>query len=72
MSLSLGDDRAAALKHAASIVARAWREFDSAREEEVLRSTTLVGLLREPLLEQPGYVLADLDLAADVLDASLA
>ena len=70
--LSLGTDRDAALAHAAAIVARAWREFDQARDEETVPSPRLLSRLQEPLPEEPGDVLADLDLAADVLDASLA
>jgi aromatic-L-amino-acid decarboxylase len=70
--LTLGDRREAALEHAASLVARAWRDFDAAREVETVPSASLLSSLREPLPEQPGDVIADLDLAADVLDASLA
>ncbi len=69
--LSLGDQRDAALRHAADIVAHAWREFDQAREE-VAPSPELLARLRERLPEQPGDVIEDLDLASDVLDASLA
>jgi aromatic-L-amino-acid decarboxylase len=70
--LSLGPDREAALEHAAAIVARAWREFDSARDEETAVTPELLARLSESLPEEPGDVIADLDLAADVLDASLA
>jgi aromatic-L-amino-acid/L-tryptophan decarboxylase len=70
--LSLGDRREAALNHAAELVARAWREFDQARDVETVPSPELLARLRETLPEQPGDVIADLDLAADVLDASLA
>ena len=70
--LSLGDRRDAALAHAARLVERAWREFDQAREEETLPSEELLERLREPLPEHPEDVIAGLDLAADVLDASLA
>ena len=70
--LSLGDDREPALAHAAQIVARAWRDFDQAREVETLPSAELLARLREDLPEEPGDVIAGLDLAADVLDASLA
>lgn len=72
MTLSLGPDRDAALQHAATLVARAWREFDAAREEETLPGPDLLALLGQPLPEQPGNPVAELDLAADVLDASLA
>lgn len=72
MSLSLGPERDAALQHAATLVARAWREFDVAREEETLPGPALLARLREPLPEGPGVPIAELDLAADVLDASLA
>jgi aromatic-L-amino-acid/L-tryptophan decarboxylase len=70
--LSLGDQREPALEHAAALVARAWREVDQAREVETLPSPELLVRLREDLPEGPGDVIADLDLAADVLDASLA
>ncbi|HRA76588.1 MAG TPA: hypothetical protein PLE12_10170, partial [Propionicimonas sp.] len=70
--LSLGHEREAALEHAARIVARAWREFDTAREVETEASQALLAALAEPLPDGPGEVMADLDLAADVLDASLA
>jgi aromatic-L-amino-acid/L-tryptophan decarboxylase len=70
--LSLGDQREPALEHAAGLVARAWREFDQAREVETIPSPELLERLREGLPEGPGDVIADLDLAADVLDASLA
>lgn len=70
--LSLGDQREAALEHAARIVARAWREFDEARDVETLPSAEMVDLLEEPLPEHGIDVIAGLDLAADVLDASLA
>lgn len=70
--LSLGDQREPALEHARQIVSRAWREFDTARDEETLPSPDLLARLHEPLPEVPGDVIRDLDLAADVLDASLA
>ena len=71
-SLTLGPDREDALQHAAALVARAWQEFDQAREVEALPSEPLLDRLREPLPEEPGDVVADLDLAAEVLDTSLA
>ena len=70
--LSLGDQREPALRHAADIVARAWRDFDQARDVEIVPSAELLDRLNEPLPEVPGDVMADLDLASDVLDASLA
>jgi aromatic-L-amino-acid decarboxylase len=70
--LTLGDQREPALEHAAALVARAWREFDEAREVEIVPSVALLERLREDLPEGRGDVIADLDLAADVLDASLA
>lgn len=70
--LKLGDQREMALQHAAGLVARAWQEFDQAREVEALPSDDLIATLQEPLPEQPGDVIADLDLAAEVLDTSLA
>ncbi len=70
--LTLGDQRDPALEHAAALVARAWRGFDEAREIETVPSSELLARLREELPESPGDVIADLDFAADVLDASLA
>lgn len=72
MTLSLGRDRDVALQHAATLVARAWREFDAAREEETLPGPDLLSLLGQSLPEQQGDPVAELDRAADVLDASLA
>lgn len=71
-SLSLGRRREEALEHAASLVAHAWRDFDEPRDIETVASEHLMQVLGEPLPEQPGDVISDLDLAADVLDASLA
>ena len=71
-ALSLGTRREEALTHAAELVARAWRDFDAAREVEIEPSEALIALLDEPLPEAPGDLIADLDRAADVLDASLA
>ena len=70
--LSLGPEREPALEHAAALVAQAWRDFDQARDTETVASAELLERLREPLPEAPGDAIADLDLAADVLDASLA
>jgi aromatic-L-amino-acid decarboxylase len=71
-SLSLGPRREEALAHAAELVARAWHDFDEPRETETETSESLIESLAEPLPERPGDVLRDLDLAVDVLDASLA
>ncbi|MBI1350886.1 MAG: aminotransferase class V-fold PLP-dependent enzyme [Actinomycetales bacterium] len=70
--LKLGARREEALQHAAGLVARAWHEFDHAREVEALPSPELIATLREPLPDDPGDVIEDLDLAAEVLDTSLA
>ncbi len=70
--LSLGDDREAALQHAAALVVHAWRDFDSARDAESAPTAELVAALQEPLPEGPSEVLGQLDLAAHVLDTSLA
>jgi aromatic-L-amino-acid decarboxylase len=70
--LSLGDDRDEALAHAAALVAHAWREFDEARDEEPGPTPQLRARLAEPLPQEPDDVIASLDLAAEVLDASLA
>ena len=71
-SLSLGEQRLPALEHAARLVAEAWRGFDEARDVETVPSPELQAMLSEPLPELPGDVIRDLDLAAAVLDASLA
>lgn len=70
--LSLGDERQNALNHASSLVARAWEEFDRARDEEPEPSSALQARLSEQLPELPGSAVTGLDLAAEVLDASLA
>ncbi len=70
--LSLGDGRDRALHHAAGLVARAWREFDTARDRETPLSQELLALLGESLPEGPDDACACLDAAAEVLDASLA
>lgn len=70
--LTLGRQREPALQHAAALVARAWAEFDEAREVETIASADLLDRLREQLPEEPGDAIVNLDLAADVLDASLA
>jgi aromatic-L-amino-acid/L-tryptophan decarboxylase len=70
--LALGDDREAALAHAAELVMRAWRGFDHAREEEHVPDPTLRQRLAISLPEEGMDVLAGLDLAAEVLDTSLA
>lgn len=70
--LSLGNQRQDALDHAAALVARAWEEFDAARDAEPEPSLELVARLAEPLPEMPDSAVTGLDLAAEVLDASLA
>ena len=70
--LSLGAQRDAALEHTAQYVLRAWNEFDRARESETLPSPELVELLKAPLPEHASNVLAMIDHAVEVLDASLA
>lgn len=70
--LTLGVDREVALHHAAQIVLRAWRDFDQAREEEHVPSASLIARLQEPLPESGMSAMSGLDLAAEVLDTSLA
>ena len=70
--LHLGVARAGALEHAAEIVARAWKEFDHARNEEHLPSADLISRLQQPLPNQGMDVIKGLDWAAEVLDTSLA
>jgi len=70
--LTLGVDREVALHHAAQIVLRAWKDFDQAREEEHVPSASLIARLQEPLPESGMSAMSGLDLAAEVLDTSLA
>jgi aromatic-L-amino-acid decarboxylase len=70
--LRLGVDRDAALKRAAEIVAKAWREFDVAREHEPVIEPWLAATLQEGLPEVPTNPIDTLNLAAEVLDRSLA
>jgi aromatic-L-amino-acid decarboxylase len=70
--LRLGANRNAALYRAAEIVAKAWNEFDVAREHEPLVEASLAATLRESLPEKPMNPLQTLSLAAEVLDTSLA
>ncbi len=70
--LTLGVDREVALHHAAQIVLRAWRDFDQAREEEHVPSASLIARLQEPLPTTGISAMSGLDLAAEVLDTSLA
>ncbi len=70
--LQLGVDRGAALARAAEIVAKAWGEFDVAREHEPLVEPSLAATLREALPEEPMNPIHSLNLAAEVLDRSLA
>jgi aromatic-L-amino-acid decarboxylase len=71
-SLSLGDRRHEALDHAAALVAAAWAEFDQAREVETAPSEELLQSLCTSLPELGSDVIAGLDGAAAILDASLA
>jgi aromatic-L-amino-acid decarboxylase len=70
--LSLGEDRERALRHAADLVAGAWRDFDSAREQETDLGPDLRELFNQPLPESGIDALAGLDEAAAALDASIA
>lgn len=70
--LSLGEDRDKALRHAADLVAGAWRDFDAAREQEPELSPGLRVLFDQPLPEKGIDALAGLDEAAAALDASVA
>ncbi len=70
--LQLGVDRDAALTRAAEIVAKAWREFDLARAHEPLIEPSLAATLQEALPEEPMNPIQTLNLAAEVLDKSLA
>lgn len=70
--LRLGAKRDAALKHTAEIVSKAWDEFYVAREHEPLVEPSLAATLKEALPEHPTDPIQTLDLAAEVLDTSLA
>jgi aromatic-L-amino-acid decarboxylase len=70
--LRLGVDRDPALKRAAEIVAKAWGDFDVAREHEPHIEASLAATLREALPEDPMDPVHTLNLAAEVLDRSLA
>lgn len=70
--LRLGPKRDAALQHATEIVARAWDEFYVAREHEPLVEPSLASVLKQALPEHPTDPIQTLDLAAEVLDTSLA
>ena len=71
-SLSLGDRRHEALDHAVALVAAAWAEFDQAREVETVPSSEMLESLCATLPELASDVIAGLDSAAAILDASLA
>ncbi|HUW78683.1 MAG TPA: aminotransferase class V-fold PLP-dependent enzyme [Candidatus Nanopelagicaceae bacterium] len=70
--LNLGIGRDAALKRATEIVAKAWDEFYVAREHEPRVEPALAATLRELLPEAPMDPIQTLNLAAEVLDTSLA
>lgn len=70
--LSLGDRREPALQHAADLVRRAWAEFDRARESEPDIPPELEAFLDHGLPERGIDVLAGLDEASSILDASIA
>ena len=70
--LRLGAKRDAALKRASEIVAAAWDDFDSPREHEPLMEPKLAATLHEGLPEKPSDPIDSLNLAAEVLDTSLA
>lgn len=70
--LSLGEDREKALRHAVDLVAGAWREFDTAREQEPDLRADLRDLFQQPLPETGIDALDGLDEAAAALDASVA
>ena len=71
-SLSLGDRREAALARTAEHVLEAWREFDRARDSEPAATDGLREMLMRPLPEHGSDVLATIDHAVEVLDASIA
>lgn len=70
--LRLGAKRDAALKRATEIVAAAWDEFYLPREHEPLMEPALAATLHEGLPEKPSDPIDSLNLAAEVLDTSLA
>lgn len=71
-SLSLGPERERALAEAARLVEQAWQDFDTSRDVETLPSPALIAALHEPVPRQGADPIDQLDLAAQVLDASLA
>jgi aromatic-L-amino-acid/L-tryptophan decarboxylase len=70
--LTLGGKRDEALQHAANLVSQAWRDFDRAREQEHLPTPALLERLTSPLPEHGCEPTAGLDVAAEILDTSLA
>jgi aromatic-L-amino-acid/L-tryptophan decarboxylase len=70
--LTLGSQRDKALQHAAELVSQAWRDFDRAREQEHLPSAELLERLSSSLPEFGCDPTAGLDVAAEILDTSLA
>ncbi len=71
-SLSLRDQRAAALDHGLSLVREAWQSFDAPRPGQPPVSHETLGLLENALPESGIGVGAALDAAEHVLDESLA
>ncbi len=72
IGLSLGDQREAALARTAQHVLRAWKEFDTARDQESLPGEDLQQLLTSSLPSEGRDVLDVIDQAVEVLDSSLA
>jgi len=64
--------RDAALSRATEIVSKAWDEFYVAREHEPAVAPSLVEILKRPLPEGPTDPVETLNMAAEVLDTSLA
>lgn len=70
--LSLGAERDRALADTAELVRHVWAGFDAARDDEPQVGTDIRTLLAASLPEEPAGVAATLDVAAGILDRSLA
>lgn len=70
--LRLGEERETVLDHTFLTVNEMWQGLDKAREEESELTQETIALLSQPLPEQGMPVLESLELAAEVLDQSVA
>lgn len=70
--LSLGGRRQEVLAHAAELVERVWRQFDTPRDKEPEISAELHALLQQTIPEHVSDPVENLDLAVEALNASIA